>query len=61
MEKQEFFLKAESYKDLSKKIIEFTKNKKKNEKMKKIAYKTLKEYDLNKNLNEYLKKINQII
>ena len=34
--------KTESYKDLSKKIIEFTKNKKKNEKMKKLPTKLLK-------------------
>ena len=53
--------KTGSYKDLSKKILEFTKDKKKNKKMKKIAYNSLNKYDFNKNLNEYFKKINQII
>ena len=48
--------KTGSYKDLSKKIIRFTKNKKENIKMRKIAFNTLKKYDFNKNLREYLKK-----
>ena len=54
MEKQALF-KTGSYKDLSKKIIRFTKNKKENIKMRKIAFNTLKKYDFNKNLREYLK------
>ena len=52
--------KTGSYKDLSKKIIRFTKNKKENTKMRKIAFKSLKKYDYNKNLREYLKKIQEI-
>ena len=52
--------KTSSYKDLSKKIIEFVKNKKRNVKMRKIAFKSLKKYNFDKNMNEYLNRINQI-
>lgn len=52
--------KTGSHKDLSKKIIEFVKNKKRNIKMTQIALKSLKKYDFDKNINEYLNQINKI-
>ena len=53
--------KTGDYKDLSKKIIFYTKNKKKCIKMKNLAIKNLYRFDYKKNLNQYLKLTKKII
>ena len=51
--------KTGSYKDLSKKILEYTKNKKFKEKTN-FAYKSLSKYDYKKNLNKYFNKLIEV-
>ena len=47
------------YKDLAKKILHYSKNKKKYNKKKKIAYKRLNRFEYSYNLNEYFKMISK--
>ena len=51
--------KTNDYKDLAKKIFHYSKNKKKYDKKKKIAYKRLNRFGYDYNLNEYFKMISK--
>lgn len=58
--KRGMLFKTGSYRQLAKKIKEYSKNKKSLKKKIKIAYSSLHKYDLKKNLNEYYNQINKI-